>query len=41
MVYLLDEDKQHGKAQILDKDDVLRSVMFEDFEVVLSHIFLN
>jgi len=39
MIYSLDEDGQYGKAHILDQEDVPRTTMFEDFEILLADIF--
>jgi len=38
LAYLLGEDDQYGKAQILDQEDVLRSVVFEELEIILKEL---
>ncbi|MCI5168440.1 MAG: Uma2 family endonuclease [Candidatus Electrothrix sp. GM3_4] len=41
MLYTLDQDGQYGKAQILDSDDTLISIHFDQLQIELSSIFTD
>ena len=41
MLYTLTKEKQYDKAQILDREDILTSVQFEELSIALHSIFVD
>ncbi|WP_339137995.1 MAG: Uma2 family endonuclease [Candidatus Electrothrix sp. GW3-4] len=41
MLYTLEQDGQYSKAQILDRDDTLLSIQFDQLQIALSSIFID
>ena len=41
MLYTLMKDSQYGKARILDSDDILTSIQFDQLGIELTSVFIN